>query len=319
MSAEIRLTLYSNLNEELYLFLNGELIYNINADEKATLIEIPTGENNLVLQSALSVTSDILNIKAKEGEIIRICSYFDNNNKLILIKEQDIAISQKKKLENKMPFMGAVRIINLIGIVVIGLGFLEIFFGYFIKMFLTYINEPSDYGTVFVFVQFGSALLFFTVGGLIIKGGSKFKRHSVEYSKATKQEKMFWLKKKYKSASSVVYFIGGITVFWGIALYIFNEQFPKNTLGINNYYIYLSIVEGFIFLILGYFTRQKSNTALIIAVLIYGYDTFVYMLFVIGNVNLFYTLGLAIIFRIMFLFPGMIKGVYSIYQIKKGQ
>jgi hypothetical protein len=134
------------------------------------------------------------------------------------------------------------------------------------------------------------------------------------YSKLKKHEG------NYKFAYGVIYFIGGYTFIFGIvSLFI---PFLRE-LGFD---IPLMIIFGLIYLGLGFGVRKKLNTALIIAVLLYGWDTYeiarLIVTFIINGINQnssvfvpgFLFTGL--FFHIFFLIS-MLKGIPAIYRLKK--
>ncbi|MFA6308975.1 MAG: hypothetical protein WC677_04440 [Clostridia bacterium] len=123
----------------------------------------------------------------------------------------------------------------------------------------------------------------------------------------------------YKFAYGIIYFIGGYTLLLGIvSLFI---PFLRE-LGFD---IPVMIIFGLIYLGLGFGVRKKLNTALIIAVLLYGWDTYgiarIIVVDILNNINKAST-GLAsgvlisgLIFHIIFLIL-MLKGIPAIYRLK---
>jgi hypothetical protein len=115
-------------------------------------------------------------------------------------------------------------------------------------------------------------------------------------------------KQKVKTASGVLYFVGGISVLIGI-FSIFSEMLQE--IGIT----WLSIVFGLVFLVLAFFTQRRSKAALIIAIVLYCLDTLSTIFF--GVINGSNPVS-AIIVRVLLLIP-MIMGVGAINELKKTQ
>jgi hypothetical protein len=132
---------------------------------------------------------------------------------------------------------------------------------------------------------------------------SKEKLHNEIANEDLKKQNL--LKYAYQNAAGIIYVIVGFTLIAYLAFYFLKIDllgYEKNL-----------IIGGLIFLVLGFLVQKKLMIALIIAIAIYGWDTFsgLVMLFQ-GN---FLAIGFLFI-HIIFL-SAMIKSLGSIWTLKK--
>jgi len=127
----------------------------------------------------------------------------------------------------------------------------------------------------------------------------KINLHYADKTKSAAQPKI-----AYEIAYGMVYFVGGLNFVLGSVTVLFNVEFLRQA-GLG----YISIIYGLVFLVLGFFVQRKSNIALILAITIFGLDSFLALLLTITQGNF---LGIGILIpRIIFITP-MIRGVGAI-------
>lgn len=132
---------------------------------------------------------------------------------------------------------------------------------------------------------------------------SEKKLHNEIADEALKKQNL--LKHVYQNAAGIIYVIVGFTLVAYLVLYFLKIDLLGQEKNL--------IIGGLIFLVLGFLVQKKSMIALIIAIAIYGWDTFsgLVMLFQ-GN---FLAIGFLFI-HFIFLFA-MIKSVGPIWTLKQ--
>jgi len=122
----------------------------------------------------------------------------------------------------------------------------------------------------------------------------------------------------YKTVYRVIYFIGALNFVLGIVSYFFKINIlQENSFG------FVSAFAGLIYLLLGYFVKRKSITALTLTIIIYGIDSLLLVLILLFSAkstdNSFMIanyLRYIVIMRFIFIQP-MFKGVTAIKHLKK--
>lgn len=118
-------------------------------------------------------------------------------------------------------------------------------------------------------------------------------------------------RQSHKWAVGMVYFIGGLNLIVGLALAYFKVDTEALKLNIP-----LTITYGLIFLVLGFFVQKKSNSALVLAIVVFWWDALRMIVSLLIDHSLDPIITGWLIGHIFFTIP-MLGGISAIHHLKK--